>query len=252
MSHGLTQREVLDIATFMGYYIIKNGGEVSRAEDTVERIGLAYGMDAVHVFAIGHLIIVSMEKDDVSLSQTRRVKGGVSTNLNQIEKLNSLSRKICETLPSYEEAAKEIEKTSNLPTYSYWIAVLAFALVSGGFTVFFGGNMLEGIISFFIGAALKPVMTFFDKLKSPIFFANAAGAAVVVTLTQIANVAFGGINSEMVNIGVLMNLVPGVLLTNCIRDFVAADYVAGVAKIVETLLVAAAISIGVAVSLLWR
>ncbi len=251
MNHELTQREVLDIATCMGYYIIKNGGEVSRAEDTVERIGLAYGMDAVHVFAIGHLIIVSMEKDDVSLSQTRRVKG-VSTNLNLIEKFNSLSRKICETLPPYDEVAKEIEQTSVRPVYPYWIAVLAFALVSGGFTVFFGGNFFEGTISFFIGAALKPVMTFFEKLKSPIFFANAAGAAVVVSLTQIANVAFGGINSEMVNIGVLMNLVPGVLLTNCIRDFVAADYVAGVAKIVETLLIAAAISLGVAVSLLWR
>ena len=251
MAHELTQREVLDIATCMGYYIIKNGGEVSRAEDTVERIGLAYGMDSVHVFAIGHLIIVSMEKDDVSLSQTRRVKG-VSTNLNQIEKFNSLSRKICETHPSYDEVAKEIEKTSEIPVYPYWIAVLAFALVSGGFTVFFGGNLLEGIISFFIGAALKPVMTFFEKLKSPIFFANAAGAAVIVSLTQVANVIFGGINSEMVNIGVLMNLVPGVLLTNCIRDFVAADYVAGVAKIVETLLIAAAISLGVAVSLLWR
>lgn len=251
MNHELTQREVLDIATCMGYYIIKNGGEVSRAEDTVERIGLAYGMDAVHVFAIGHLIIVSMEKDDVSLSQTRRVKG-VSTNLNLIEKFNSLSRKICETLPPYDEVAKEIEQTSVLPVYPYWIAVLAFALVSGGFTIFFGGNLLEGIISFFIGAALKPVMTFFEKLKSPIFFANAAGAAAVVSFTQVANVVFGGINSEMVNIGVLMNLVPGVLLTNCIRDFVAADYVAGVAKVVETLLIAAAISLGVAVSLLWR
>ena len=251
MNGEITQREVLDIATCMGYYIIKNGGEVSRAEDTVERIGLAYGMDSVHVFAIGHLIIVSMEKDDVSLSQTRRVKN-VSTNLNQIEKFNSLSRKICGTLPPYEEVAKEIEQTSASSVYPYWIAVLAFALVSGGFTVFFGGNLSEGIISFFIGAALKPVMTFFEKLKSPIFFANAVGAAAVVSLTQVANVAFGGINSEMVNIGVLMNLVPGVLLTNCIRDFVAADYVAGVAKIVETLLIAAAISLGVAVSLLWR
>ena len=251
MSHELTQREVLDIATCMGYYIIKNGGEVSRAEDTVERIGLAYGMDEVHVFAIGHLIIVSVEKDDVSLSQTRRVKGG-STNLNKVEKFNSLSRKICENRPRYEDVAKEIEQIGALSTYPYWIVVLAFALVSGGFTIFFGGNLLEGIISFFIGAALKPVMTFFDKLKSPIFFANAAGAAVTVTLTQIASLLFGGLNQEAINIGVLMNLVPGVLLTNCIRDFVAADYVAGVAKIVETLLIAAAISLGVAVSLLWR
>ena len=251
MSHGLTQREVLDVATCMGYYILKNGGEISRAEDTVERIGLAYGMDAVHVFAIGHLIIVSVEKDDVSMSQTRRIKSAV-TNLHQVEEFNSLSRKICETLPSYKEVSKEIRSIKAMPSYPYWVFVLAFALVAGGFSVFFGGGVKEGIVSFIIGALLKPVLTAFEKLKSAPFFTNAAGAAVTVTLTQVASLLLSGLNQEMVNIGVLMNLVPGVLLTNCIRDFVATDYVSGTAKIVETLLTAAAIALGVSVSLLWR
>ena len=251
MDHGLTQREVLDIATCMGYYILKNGGEISRAEDTVERIGLAYGMDAVHVFALGHLIIVSMEKDDVSMSQTRRIKSGI-TNLHQVEEFNSLSRRICETLPPYKDVAKEIRKIKTTPGYPYWVFVLAFALVAGGFSVFFGGGVKEAIVSFIIGALLKPVLTAFKKLKSAPFFTNAAGAAVTVTLTQTASLLFSGLNQEAVNIGVLMNLVPGVLLTNCIRDFVATDYVSGTAKIVETLLTAAAIALGVSVSLLWR
>ncbi|MBQ3181784.1 MAG: threonine/serine exporter family protein [Clostridia bacterium] len=251
MNHELTQREILDIATCMGYYILKNGGETSRAEDTVERIGLAYGMDSVHVFAIGNLIIVSMEKDDVSLSQTRRVKGG-TTNLHQVEKFNSLSRKICETLPSYKEIVHEIRSIKNIKPYPYWVLVLAYALVAGGFTVFFGGGAVECVVSFVIGALLKPVMTIFDKLKAAAFFANVAGAAFTVSLTQAANIMLSGMNSELVNIGVLMNLVPGVLLTNCIRDFVATDYVSGTAKIVETLLIAAAIALGVSVSLLWR
>lgn len=251
MNHGLTQREVLDIATCMGYYILKNGGEISRAEDTVERIGLAYGMDAVHVFALGHLIIVSMEKGDVSMSQTRRIKSGV-TNLHQVEKFNSLSRKICEALPSYQEVANDIRHTKALTRYPYWVFVLAYALVAGAFSVFFGGGIKEAIASFIIGALLKPVLTAFEKLKSAPFFTNAAGAAFAVTLTQAASLLLGGLNQEAVNIGVLMNLVPGVLLTNCIRDFVATDYVSGTAKIVETLLTAAAIALGVSVSLLWR
>jgi len=251
MSHELTQREVLDIATCIGYYILKNGGETSRAEDTVERIGLAYGMDSVHVFAIGHLIIVSMEKDDVSLSQTRRVKG-VSTNLHQVEKFNSLSRKICETLPSYKEVSKAIEEQNDSLTYPYWVMVLAFALVAGGFTGLFGGGIKDCLASFVVGALLRPVMSLFDRLKSPPFFANVAGAAVTVVLTQAAYILSGGISTEAVNIGVLMNLFPGVLLTNCIRDFVATDYVSGTAKVVEAFLTAAAIALGVSVSLLWR
>lgn len=251
MAHTLTQREILDIATSMGYYILKNGGETSRAENTAERIGMAYGMDAVHVFAISSSIVVSVEKDNASLSQTRRVKD-VRTNLNQLEKFNSLSRKICETLPTYEELEKEVREIKNAPLYPHWVMVLAYALIGGGFAVFFGGGAIECLVAFVIGATLKPVLSLFDRLKAAPFFANAAGAALTVSLTQLANIIFGGINSEIVNISVLMNLVPGVLLTNCIRDFVATDYVAGVAKIFETFLIAAAIALGVSVSMLWR
>lgn len=251
MTHTLTQREVLDVATCIGYHILKNGGEISRAEDTVERIGMAYGMDSVHVFAISTSIVVSVEKDDISLSQTRRVRGGC-TNLDQVEKYNSLSRRICKTLPDYEELARTIRDIHHEPSYSIWIMLLAYGLIGGGFAVFFGGGAHEGVLAFIIGAVLKLVMSLFDKLKSPPFFANAAGAAVTVVLTQIASLVFTGINTELVNIGVLMNLVPGVLLTNCIRDFVATDYVAGVAKIFEAFLIAAAIALGVAVSIMWR
>ena len=40
MEHNLTQKQVLDLATSIGYYIIKNGGEINRAEDTARRIGV--------------------------------------------------------------------------------------------------------------------------------------------------------------------------------------------------------------------
>ena len=91
-----------------------------------------------------------------------------------------------------------------------------------------------------------------QKLKAAPFFKNVSGAALTVFLTHIANGFVPGINEEIVNIGVLMNLVPGVLITNCIRDFVSTDYMAGAAKIFEAFLIAAAIALGVSVSVLWR
>lgn len=73
-----------------------------------------------------------------------------------------------------------------------------------------------------------------------------------MVLIKIFSFVFTNLNIPATTIGVLMNLVPGVLLTNCIRDFVATDYTAGTAKIMETLLIAAAIALGVGVSVLWR
>ena len=51
-------------------------------------------------------------------------------------------------------------------------------------------------------------------------------------------------NADKVIIGVLMNLVPGIALTNCIRDILAGDLMSGVAKIAEVFLIAVFIALG--------
>ena len=73
-----------------------------------------------------------------------------------------------------------------------------------------------------------------------------------MTSVKIASMVYPGLNVDAAISGPLMNLVPGILLTNCIRDIVSADYVAGTAKMIETLIVACSIALGVAVSVLWR
>ena len=112
--------------------------------------------------------------------------------------------------------------------------------------------MAEFIVGFVVGALVRPVIKIADYLQSPPFFTNVAGAAATVVFIKLCTFVFANLNVSATTIGVLMNLVPGVLLTNCIRDFVATDYSAGTAKIMETLLVAAAIALGVGVSVLWR
>ncbi len=251
MEHNLSQREVLDAASSIGYYLLKYGGEINRVEDTVQRICYAYGMDKVHVFAIASTIITTVEKDGVSLSQSQRVQK-LETNLDKVEQFNALSRRICTELLSYDEIVKEGNKINARPTYSNLLHMLAYALIGGAFAVFFGGGVLEFIVGFIVGFILKNVVNLGNLLQSPPFFTNAAGAAVTVSLIHLASLFVGNLDIETTSIGVLMNLVPGVLLTNCIRDFVATDYTAGSAKIVEAFMTAAAIALGVGVSLLWR
>ncbi len=251
MEHTLSHRETLDMAVSIGYHILKHGGEINRAEDTVHRIGHAYGMDFIHVFAIASSIVITMEKDGVSLTQTRRVKA-CTTNLDKINCYNALSRKICETPLSYQEIQREIKSIEERPLYPLWVLFLAYAIIGGSFAVFFGGSVLEFITGFLVGALVRLVITLFDKFRSAPFFCNAAGAAATVSFIKLFSLVLPTLNTEVATIGVLMNLVPGVLLTNCIRDFIATDYVAGTAKIIEAFFTATAVALGVAVSIFWR
>ena len=251
MEHNLSQREVLDVVTDIGYYILRYGGEISRAEDTVRRIGAAYSMDEVHVFAIATSIIITVEKSGKSLTKTRRIAEPI-TNLDRVDSYNALSRKICETLPGYDAILEDIKKIESRPTYPDWVMILGCALIGGSFAVFFGGSFCELLTGLIVGALVKIVLLFVDALHAPPFFENVAGAATAVSLIKLATFIFPDLNLFATTIGVLMILVPGVLLTNCIRDFVATDYSAGTAKIIEVLIIASAISLGVGVSLFWR
>ncbi len=251
MSEKITQKELLDIATSIGYYILKYGGEINRVEDTVQRIGLAYQMDAVHVFAISSSIVVTMVKDGNAISQTRRVHK-LETNLERVEQYNALSREICKTQPSYDVLTGQIKQIEASKPYPFWVSLLAYSLVGGSFAIFFGGGIIESIVGFIVGFILRFVMLMTNKFQANPFFANAAGAAATVILIKLASFIFTGLDIQTVTIAVLMLLVPGVLLTNCIRDFVATDYTAGLSKIVEAIFIASAIALGVGVSILWR
>jgi len=251
MEHSLSQHQVLDVVTSIGQRILLFGGEANRAEDTVRRIGLAYGMDKVHVFAVASSIMITVEKGDNALTQTRRILR-TNTDLDKLNKINNLSREICRDMTDFDTIVKKLRQIDREPVYPSWVLVLAYALIGGSFSVFFGGGIFEFIVGFLAGALIFPVIKLADFLQSPPFFTNVAGAAATVVLIKLATYLFTSLNVSATTIGVLMNLVPGVLLTNCIRDFVATDYSAGTAKIMETLLVAAAIALGVGVSVLWR
>jgi len=58
-----------------------------------------------------------------------------------------------------------------------------------------------------------------------------------------------GAHLDQIIIGALMALVPGIALTNAMRDVMAGDMVSGISKVAEALLIGGAIALGTALSL---
>ena len=59
----------------------------------------------------------------------------------------------------------------------------------------------------------------------------------------------GHLHPDAIIIGMLMTLVPGIVFTNAMRDFMAGDCIAGMIKLTEAILIGAGIAVGVSVSL---
>ncbi len=135
--------ELLNLAEIM----LTNGAEVSRVEETLNRMGHAYGTTQMNVFAITSSIVVTMVfEEGEEYTQTRRITTPVGTDFFKLEQANALSRRCCSSPLSLPDLKDEINKISKITPAPYTI-YLGSMLGAGGFSVFFGGTILDGAIA---------------------------------------------------------------------------------------------------------
>ena len=234
---------LLCLALDVGEGMLKNGGEISRVEDTIERICKAYGATHVEVFSIISFISASVRMPDGSYSsQLRRIKT-TGTNLNTLERLNALSREICRTTPTldiFDERIREVKKT---PPYPMPVRIAATAAAVGGFALFFGGNLTDALISMLIGA----IICMIDAFSSPRLNSMAKTVVSSLIATLIAGLSSRiGLNTtpDYIIIGSRMILVPGLSFGTALRDLLCGDLLAGSLKTLQACLGALMIAFG--------
>lgn len=243
--------DMLSYAMTIGEQMLRSGAEISRVEDTIERICHAYGAERVEVLAITSSIIVTIyAKPYGSVTQTRRIHGS-AYNLTKLELLNQLSRDICDQPPALAAIEERLAAIDQTPQYNFVTMLGIYALISGSFALLFGGTWQDAVASAIIGVGLKPLQNLLRRVN-----ANAFLSAVICSI-------FGGIfaalsvrigfaqNTDLIAIGNIMLLIPGVALTNSIRDMFSGDTISGLLRFTEALLLAVTIAFGFALSARW-
>lgn len=239
---------ILFIAVSMGEALLCCGAEVARVEDTVTRIVLAYGVDSVDVFSLPSTLFATVTFNRFETkTQSRRIRN-TSTDMAKLDMLNELSREICANVPDPEVVEDRIDSILNSPQYPFALQVVAYALVAGGFTVFFGGSLSDGLAAGFIGAALRFVEQGLRRMSS-----NKLLVALMWSLSGgfMASmlVAFKlGEHIDMISIGCIMLFIPGVAFTNSIRDLFVGDTITGLSRFVEAIALAVIIALGFTLS----
>jgi uncharacterized membrane protein YjjP (DUF1212 family) len=100
---------ILDI----GEMLLMSGAEVSRVEDTMERLGSAYHFNRVDIFTITSSIVFTVQTDSGEIiTQTRRIKS-TKVNMEKLEQINTRSREICKKQVSLEQLQQYIREIHN-------------------------------------------------------------------------------------------------------------------------------------------
>ncbi|MEI5907515.1 threonine/serine exporter family protein [Bacillus spongiae] len=239
--------DVMKVCLLAGKLMLMSGAETYRVEDTMIRIAAAYGMDQSHSYVTPTGIIFSLEGLETTETKLIRIVER-STDLKQVTVVNSISRQISGgemTVSQAYERLKEVEQKRQ--TFSLPIQTVAAAVIGGCFVIMFQGNWHDFIPAFLAGGVGFYSFMSIHKVIEIKFFAEFLASVFIGLLANVFVLTGIGQELDKIIIGSVMPLVPGLLITNAVRDLMAGHLVSGLSKGAEAFLTAFAIGSGIAV-----
>ncbi|MBR5438431.1 MAG: threonine/serine exporter family protein [Clostridia bacterium] len=238
---------VLSLALDLGKSMIKCGAEMNRVEETIIRIGYAYGMKSIEVFSVVSMITATVtDEGERTHTQTRRIYS-YSINFDKLEQLNALSRKICSEKPETQTAREELDRIMVPSRVFNPVVMLGYVLASAGFAVFFGGTVMDAVATMPI-AVMIYLFNSFVKVTgaSRLFFTALTSALSGAAALAFVHIGFGS-NADMIMIGNIMLLIPGLMMTNSVREMLCGDLMSGILRLLESVILALSIALGYAI-----
>lgn len=246
----MNEKLLLDVAVLAGEIMLSSGAETYRVEDTMDHILKKGNKESVESFALMTGIVATVNGKDMDKPLTvMRTVNRRSTNLSNIMKVNDISRRYCEDKITLEEAWELLTQV-NQKQYRRIFYNLAMAGVAAGFVMMFGGTIWDVFAGAFIGFLLGLIVTatklgHFNAIITDIL----SGAGISLATLLLNRLVSGRLNTDILIISSMMSIVPGVAITNAIRDTLHGDYLSGSARILEAFVKAASIALGVGVGM---
>lgn len=267
------QEQALQLATEAGHILLENGAEISRVEETMERIAAAYGVEDESFFVLSNGIIATGQH--YARAEFIPIKG---TQLSRVVEVNQLSREVEHRRPAgpsapqspshpaapmpVPELAARLQAIRTAPGHPAWEIILGIALGVSAFSILFGGSLTDAAATLACGFLLGTFMAYVSPHLSRLI-GNVAGGLVggllcilaVHLATQLLSHSAtqplspsATLHLPNMIIGTIIALVPGVPFTNGIRDLANEDYIAGTTRLTDAFLAFLCIALGVALA----
>lgn len=240
-------KKLFNIISKVGFLLLKSGAEAKRIEETIVRMGTAIeGFCYVNCFAQYTAVYVTIDYQGEKLTTMERYEDP-SMNFTVINKVNQLSREFCSKKISLDEAVLRLEEIERL-RFNEILRPIGSGIVSGCFTLMFGGGPLDFIASVIIGFVSWYILFNID-MALPQFFIDLFSGMIVSAMALLFIRIGLGRDLDMIMIGVIMPYVPGTLITSGIRDTLVGHHLTGTMMIIKAIFTAFAIALGALIPL---
>lgn len=247
---GSSLDKALLISVLAGEIMLKNGGETYRVEETMEHIARACGVVGVAAFVIPTGVFLTLtDESGYSRTTMRRIKNR-TINLDRIAKVNELSRRLVDKKIEYHSALAILEHIAKERTgFSLVPSMAAAGVVGSAYSILNNGNIMECGIAFLLACLVRYIAHIVSQMHGVRFTFEFLGSLAAAAIGVIVSYFFSYLNRDIIIVGAIMPLVPGIAITNGIRDIIAGDLLSGLSRCLEALLTAVAIAMGVVIVL---
>ncbi len=250
---SMDENRLLKLALDAGEIMLASGAETHRVQDTMRRILLMGDTDMVTASTLSTMLIVSIHSEkDGSLTLSRSVENR-EVNFQKIAHVNALSRAFVSGKVTLDEAQEEMEKIYHEPCFSLPVTTIAYGIGAAAITLVFDGTLWDALAAFVSGAVTGIFFALLARWKKPYFLATFLGGILAgvcaMAFYRIFQVDVQANNYNIAIVGCTLPLLPGLTMTNAIRDILEGNFISGTAKLMEALLIAVAVASGIAIAL---
>ena len=240
------ENKILTLANLTGKIALQSGAETYRVEDIISRICKHYSLNAQCFVSITCIITSVRNYQGKIFCSVERVQSR-TTNLNKIHSINQLVRDIKKY--TFEEFSEKLHCIEHEVPYKNSIYFSAYCGGAFFFALLGGGNLHDALSASIGGGIIFVISNLANKLQANNFFINILGG-FICTLSSYISFKIGFTNTVSYStIGTIMLLVPGIALTNAVRDLVAGDLLSGLSRAAEAFLIGAALASGTGIAL---
>ena len=241
--------EISELALTAGEILLANGAEAYRVEETVATICRAYGCRGECLTVPGGILLEVKGETGEKYAQMCKAEQK-HVDLYRIELINAFSRRMARHPLPFEEAKAQLEEIQRAPNFTLPVRTAAAARPGGVYAVFFGGSLWDGAAAMLVCTFTYLVMEWVGRLGFFQFLEYVFGGLIIGGGSLLVQSLLGGVEANSTITGAIMILIPGVVLTNGIKDILYGNFSAGVARFSEALVIIIAISMGVGVALI--
>ncbi len=230
-----------------GRLIMENGGETYRVEETITRMGHAFGFNEVESFAVPSGIFISYRKADGTIETAVKRVRRKGIDLTRVDDVNAVSRRVEQEHLSCEEVMALLQEIEHRkPKLNALQLTAAIAVSSGGWAIMFGGGWADSLIAIIVTALGQGLSYLMGRFGLQSLVTTLTGSFMASFFPMLLHLQTGLLtdNAAAAIAACLMPMLPGLAMTNAVQDTMRGDMVSGLSSAASAILTAALVAGG--------